>query len=302
MNKAVNTLHNDLQRYRKAESNEKSHATAETRANTASKTAAANEAKALAAIAAQKQAILDQFATNPPDPVTAQKLLGNMFALGEQAVQTKDAYSKKIGDDNTAAKKDAKAVGLDQKAIKADRKKALKDLQPAEYHMNLKDANRVRKELGLKAVKKPIRPPAATGSKTIDLAKKYLGRYETDLQRAGVTLPCPTNESCANFVSSMLVKSGASNFRTLGVSALSSGLQARGWRKVPLADAKPGDVWICLNARGAPREQHTELVATNRNGHVTLIGSNNHPVDSNQQINYDPSSASIQGSYILAPP
>ncbi|MBS2030096.1 MAG: hypothetical protein JST54_19495, partial [Deltaproteobacteria bacterium] len=62
---------------------------------------------------------------------------------------------------------------------------------------------------------------------------------------------------------------------------------------------KPGDVWICNGAHG---ESHTELVASQSGGHVTLIGSNNHPVSSNQQINYDSYSASISGSFILAPP
>ena len=44
----------------------------------------------------------------------------------------------------------------------------------------------------------------AKGTNAASIAEQYLGRYESDLQRAGVTKPCPTSESCANFVSSML--------------------------------------------------------------------------------------------------
>ena len=154
--------------------------------------------------------------------------------------------------------------------------------------------------MGLKPVSKVIRPAAHGGTGAAHQAERYLGRNEAQLQAEGVTLPCPTGESCANFVSSMLVKAGASNFRTLGVVNLSQGLMDHGWKMVPLKDAKPGDVWICNHASGAPGEQHTELVASN-NGHVTLIGSNN--ISSNMQsISYDSGSAYISGSYILSPP
>lgn len=133
--------------------------------------------------------------------------------------------------------------------------------------------------------------------KAVDLARQYLGRYETDLQAHGITQRCPPNESCANFVTSMLHQAGAINFRTLGVADLNNRLRAAGWHVVSAKDAKPGDVWICNGAHG---ESHTELVASNNNGRVTLIGSNNHPNPSNQQINYDTYSASISGSFILS--
>lgn len=133
--------------------------------------------------------------------------------------------------------------------------------------------------------------------KAVDLAKQYLGRFETDLQAHGITQRCPPNESCANFVTSMLHQAGAINFRTLGVADLNNRLRAAGWHVVSLKDAKPGDVWICNGAHG---ESHTELVASNNNGRVTLIGSNNHPNPSNQQINYDSYSANISGSFILS--
>lgn len=143
---------------------------------------------------------------------------------------------------------------------------------------------------------------AAGSGKTgaaVDLAKSYLGRYESDLQAHGVTQKCPTSESCANFVTSMLSKTGAINFRTLGVADLNNKLRNAGWHQVSLKDAKPGDVWICNGAHG---ESHTEIVASNKDGKVTLIGSNNHPRPNDQQINYDTYSANISGSFILAPP
>lgn len=136
------------------------------------------------------------------------------------------------------------------------------------------------------------------GTNASNLAKQYLGRFETDLQAHGITQRCDPSESCANFVTSMLHKSGAIDFRTLGVSDLNNKLRDRGWHPVSLKDAKPGDVWICNGAHG---ESHTELVASNNNGKVTLIGSNNHPDRNNQQINYDTYSANISGSFILAP-
>lgn len=141
---------------------------------------------------------------------------------------------------------------------------------------------------------------SAKGTHAADKAKQYLGRYESDLERAGVTQRgVDTGESCANFVSTMLKQSGQINWHTNLVSDLNSKLRAQGWHPVSLKDAKPGDVWICNGAHG---ESHTEIVASNVNGKVTLIGSNNHPRPNDQQINYDTYSASISGSFILAPP
>ena len=155
----------------------------------------------------------------------------------------------------------------------------------------------------------PVEGPGPSGpvkgTDAAAMAKKYLGRYESDLQNAGVTMRVDTSESCANFVTAMLKQSGKlpSNFsfvQRVNVHSMSTGLQSHGWHKVSLANAKPGDVWVCDGAHG---ESHTEIVASNDgHGHITLIGSNNHPVRSNQQINYDTYSASISGSYILAPP
>lgn len=143
------------------------------------------------------------------------------------------------------------------------------------------------------------------GTNAAAIAKNYYGEFESQLQRDGVTLNCPTSESCANFVTAMLIKAGKvsphgmSYVQRVNVHSMSSYLKAHGWHVVPKSQAKPGDVWVCDGAHG---ESHTELVSSNNGGKVTLIGSNNHPVNSNQQINYDSYSATIGGSYILAPP
>jgi hypothetical protein len=139
---------------------------------------------------------------------------------------------------------------------------------------------------------------SAAGSGAASIAENYLGWYESQLQANGVDGSAPYGESCANFVSSMLEKAGLINWHTNLVAGLATQLPAQGWTQVSLANAKPGDVWICDGADG---ESHTEIVASNNGGHVTLIGSNNVSSDM-QQISYDSYSASIPGSYILAPP
>jgi hypothetical protein len=148
--------------------------------------------------------------------------------------------------------------------------------------------------------KAPAKKPAAPakGTNAASQAEKYLGKYESQLEAAGVTeRGVSLSHSCANFVSAMLRKAGVKIAHTDGVTSLASELRAKGWHTVSLKNAKPGDVWICHNGH----ESHTEIVASNKNGHITLIGSNNHPNPSNQQINYDSHSAYISGSYILAP-
>jgi GH24 family phage-related lysozyme (muramidase)/nucleoid-associated protein YgaU len=145
----------------------------------------------------------------------------------------------------------------------------------------------------------PSTPTPVKGSNAAAMAQKYLNRYETDLEAHGVTQKgVDPSECCANFVSSMLQQAGQIKWHSINVGDLASRLKQQGWHTVSLANAKPGDVWICHNING---EDHTEIVASNSNGHVTLIGSNNHPNRNNQQVNYDTYSASIKGSYILAP-
>lgn len=142
-------------------------------------------------------------------------------------------------------------------------------------------------------------PGPVKGTNAAAMAQKYLNRYETDLEAHGITQKgVDPSECCANFVSSMLQQAGQIKWHSINVGDLASRLKAQGWHTVSLANAKPGDVWICHDING---EDHTEIVASNNNGKVTLIGSNNHPNRDNQQVNYDTYSASIKGSYILAP-
>jgi spore coat assembly protein SafA len=154
----------------------------------------------------------------------------------------------------------------------------------------------------------PVQGPSSTssadGNKVVDLAKSFLGRNASELKRSGA-LPMnpnvPSDVCCANFVSAVLQKAGLINFHTDLVSGSNSGdphaigtmLKARGWHVVDAAHAKPGDVCI-LNGG-----DHVELVASNDNGKVTLIGSNNINADGTQQISYG---HPYGGAWYLTPP
>lgn len=141
-----------------------------------------------------------------------------------------------------------------------------------------------------------IDSPAPVGgtdsSKAAQIAQKYLGWWAGDLKVSG-NLPMnpnvPNTVCCANFVSAVLQKAGLIDFHTDLVTGSNSGhsqalgtmLMARGWTKVPASQARPGDVAIVNNGG------HTELVHSNNNGKITLIGSNNTNGGSGpQQISY----------------
>ncbi len=132
---------------------------------------------------------------------------------------------------------------------------------------------------------------SARGQQVADLARSFLGRNASELKRSGA-LPMnpnvPSNVCCANFVSAVLQKAGLINFHTDLVTGSNSGvpnalgtmLKARGWKVVPASQARPGDVAIVNNGR------HVELVSSNQNGKITLIGSNNVNADGSQRISY----------------
>ena len=150
-NNAVRTLHNDLTRMKNAEAKV-------SKAEAAEKTASAGEQTALQNIQAQETQIIDSFVSAPPTDATQRaQLLNQLFNLGQSAVKTKDTDDAKIAADK-------KAITTDKKAVTADRKTALKDLKPAEYHLSLKDTNAARKQLGLKALTKPVRDSFKPGS------------------------------------------------------------------------------------------------------------------------------------------
>ena len=128
----------------------------------------------------------------------------------------------------------------------------------------------------------------ATGARTAQIAESFLGRNASELKRSG-DLPMnpnvPNNVCCANFVSAVLQKNGllSKSEHTDAVRVLNTTLRKKGWTEVSMANAKPGDVVIMQ--RGGV--SHTELVAKNENGKITLVGSNNRNADGSQRITYD---------------
>ena len=128
----------------------------------------------------------------------------------------------------------------------------------------------------------------ATGARTAQIAESFLGRNASELKRSG-DLPMnpnvPNNVCCANFVSAVLQKNGllSKSEHTDAVRVLNTTLRKKGWTEVSMANAKPGDVVIMQ--RGGV--SHTEIVAKNENGKITLVGSNNRNADGSQRITYD---------------
>ncbi len=107
-----------------------------------------------------------------------------------------------------------------------------------------------------------------TGQAAVDLARKYLGRDSISLKgdMPHFTAAGGVTNNCVDFVSSALESQGLVKGHHINVRAFEKELQKQGWVQVPVAQAKPGDVWI-NHSRG-----HTELVATA--GATRLIGSN----------------------------
>ncbi|MBS2032466.1 MAG: hypothetical protein JST54_31510 [Deltaproteobacteria bacterium] len=175
LNPAVKRLDNDLSRMHKAEQGQTKELAAEKRANASVKTDGAAEKTALSGIQAKETAIVDQFVSSgaAQDPAQAAKLLGQIFTLGSQYQTTQDKFASKIAGDQSTAAKDGKLAAKDAKSAKADHKQALKDLKPAEYQLSLKATNKDRKELGLKALKKAVRP-AGVGGITVTPTMKAL--------------------------------------------------------------------------------------------------------------------------------
>lgn len=128
------------------------------------------------------------------------------------------------------------------------------------------------------------------GANTAAIAKSFEGRNASELKRSGA-LPMNPNVAnhvcCANFVSAVLQKNGllSASEHTDRVRQLDVTLRRKGWKPVSLANAKPGDVVIMERNNIS----HTEIVVSNENGKVTLIGSNNRNADRSQRITYDTS-------------
>lgn len=110
-------------------------------------------------------------------------------------------------------------------------------------------------------------------------AASIMQNQDVPMQKGVDTTVC-----CANFASACLEKSGeipASQHTNL-VSTLHSELQQDGWHGESRSAAKPGDICIVGN------DEHVEIVASNDNGRITLVGSNNTQGGSGpQEVSYD---------------
>lgn len=152
---------------------------------------------------------------------------------------------------------------------------------------------------GVKGPEKTGRPSGTGNGNAAAIAKQYIGRDASDLKRSG-ELPMnpnvPSNVCCANFVTACLQKAGAINWHTDSVRVLRDKLQAEGWQRVDVSQAKPGDVVIMQNSR----QSHTVLFAgLDGNGRPQFIGSNNRNADGTQEISWGGASGDW---YILSRP
>jgi spore coat assembly protein SafA len=144
--------------------------------------------------------------------------------------------------------------------------------------------------------------PGAGDGNVADIARSYLGQNASSLKANGNdNLPmdpnCPSSECCANFVSAVLVQSGAlpSSLHTDSVDQLKSTLQSRGWTAVPASEAQAGDV-VIMQGGGI---SHTEIVS----GPGQMIGSNNINADGSQKVSTNSLSyAQSHGGLILRAP
>ncbi len=249
VNTAVRTLHNDLTKMRDAKSTEKKAVAGLTAAGV-------TEKATLAKIATKSQSIVDQFtsATTPLPPAQTQKLLTQQFNLGKQEANTVSRFDSTVTKDN-------KAIAKDKTAVSADRKVALKDLRPAEFHMNLSDTNRVRNELGLKSVNKVIRPPVNQGltkavkiaTQAVDLERKsgcydYTQDYGARTNYGSDPLTKHNGRitfDCSGFVGSVYKAAGLPAPYTVGYGGTSYDVAGNShMQKVSEAQAKPGDVVV----------------------------------------------------------
>lgn len=143
------------------------------------------------------------------------------------------------------------------------------------------DPSSVDCNIGVNGAQSPGDAENQCCSSASNTAENYLNRNASELANSG-DLPMDKgvspNVDCANFVSAVLQQSGLIDWHTNSVGDLKGRLEAQGWREVPASQARPGDVAIIDG------NQHTELVNSNDNGRVGLIGSNNVNADGSQRI------------------
>lgn len=139
------------------------------------------------------------------------------------------------------------------------------------------------------------------GARAAQIAQSYLGQTSSALKldssdSLDMDPSCPSGESCANFVSGVLIQAGLlpASQHTDSVAQLQSTLQGNGWTEVPMSQAQPGDV-VIMQGGGI---SHTEMIASNGE----MIGSNNTSSDS-QTVSYNQLSyAESHGGVVLRPP
>ena len=141
----------------------------------------------------------------------------------------------------------------------------------------------------------PSAPSSATGStkgprgSAFDIAQQHLGKNAGSLKLEGNGVGAdmedwvPNNVNCANFVSACLEQAGMITNGQHNNSVM--GLQANldkdpDFRRVSLADAKPGDV-VSMKTPGG---QHVVMYAGMKDGKPQFIGSNNVNPDGSQRI------------------
>ena len=124
--------------------------------------------------------------------------------------------------------------------------------------------NSIQEKLGV-----PEDDYAAKGQAAVDQGMEYLGRNSIDIAGelpsfqaiGGVT------NNCVDFVSALLENQGLIDEHYINVSGFRTGLtEQHGYVEVPRDQARPGDVWLSNG--------HAEIVKSNENGVITLIGSN----------------------------
>ena len=148
-------------------------------------------------------------------------------------------------------------------------------------------------------------PTSTTGKgNAAAVATQFLGMTEYQLEPSGkldMDTWVPKNVDCANFVSGCLEKAGliGKSQRSDNVSGLAGNLRKAGWKDVPLAQAKPGDVVCFDGAEG--KYQHVEIFNGWVNGQPQFIGSNNVLADGTQKITTD-NGKWAKGFHVLAQP
>jgi len=122
------------------------------------------------------------------------------------------------------------------------------------------------------------------------VAQRYLNRNAGEIKYGNDALGramqdwVPNNVNCANFVSGALIAAGQlpANQGSAGVIDLMGKLDNNGYKRVPLSQAKPGDV-VSMRTNGG---QHVVIFAGMKNGKPLYIGSNNVNSDGSQRVTY----------------